>query len=102
MLTALVHFAIGFSAVSGITYAHARLLQETNGSFLSAGLITGLVCASLATFATEWVTPVVIVLFGLSSHKEYLEARRYKAQSEATGLESKKNVASNITMEPDA
>lgn len=82
MLTALVHFAIGFCAVAGITYVHARLLDEANGSCVSAGLISGLICASLAIFATKWATPVVILLLGVSSHREYREARRYKAQSE--------------------
>ena len=82
MLTAFFHFAIGFCAVAGITYVHARQLDEANGSCVSAGLISGLLCASLATFATKWATPVVILLLGVSSHKEYLEARRYKAQTE--------------------
>ena len=88
MLNALLHFAIGFCAVAGITYTHARLLGEANGSCVSAGLVSGILCASLATFATNWATLLVIVLLGTSSHKEYLQARKYKAQMERRQDES--------------
>ncbi|NEV61860.1 hypothetical protein [Thiorhodococcus minor] len=77
MLTAFIHFILGLLAIGAITYTHAHLLNETNASFISAGLIAGVICACLATFLTQWATPIVILLLGASSHREYLQSKKH-------------------------
>lgn len=81
--TALLHFAFGFLAVGGIAYLHARLLGEANGSFIGAGLIAGIACACLATFASPWASPVVVALLAAASHREYRDARAHLDASRA-------------------
>lgn len=100
MLTAITHFAFGFIAMAAISYLYARRLGEKNGSMIAVGLVSGILCASMATFMTPWASPVVVLLLAAGSHREYLESRKYSIKrAKTSAMEIKTNVASENTKE---
>jgi|CXWL01.1.fsa_nt_gi hypothetical protein len=78
MLIAIGHFLIGLLVAVAIALSYARISGESGSSAIPFGIISGIICAALATFFSPWATPVVLLLFAGTAHKEYREARAYR------------------------
>jgi hypothetical protein len=75
MLIAISHFVIGFTTALAMALIYARLSGESNSTGIPFGLISGIICATLATFASPWLTPLVLLVLGAASHHEYRATR---------------------------
>lgn len=83
--------------MAAISLVHARILGESNGSSIGIGLVSGIICATLATFATPWLSLLVVVLLGATSHWEFMQMRK---ASESASPEGAAAPGANATARP--
>ncbi len=75
MLNIAIHFVIGSVAALLIFLVFTWLSGVRSFSAPTAVLLIGFACGLLSHFVSPWVTPVVLVLYGVASLEEYRNDR---------------------------
>lgn len=65
-MTALLHLVLGTLGALSILAALARISGEPYASAAFGAVVVGVACATLAAFVSPWVTPAVLVVYGLA------------------------------------
>lgn len=76
MATPLIHLVLGSLGSLLLFVFFARLSGVKGFSFPSAIIVVGIVCASMTHFLSPWATPVILIVYAITSLYELRQENR--------------------------